>query len=402
MTLRRADDAPLPVTVLSGFLGAGKTTVLRRLLREQSAHRVAVIVNDLSELPVDAELVREAREGRHEIIVDLHGGSLGGALRVPFREALDALSADPEVTYLVIETSGGTHPAALIAELEGHPGLLLDTFATIVDGLNLLRDHDGGRYLLADPSPDDTSTRALLRTQIAAASRLLVAKADLLTREQAEQMLRVLQQVNPRASLMSMSYGRIPPERLLGTGSWARRRSLEVRTPSGHRRDDTAVEATDAALDDPNRFDLGAFTIRDPRPLHPVRLHTLIAEALPIGVHRSKGWLWLASRPLDVLVWHQSGSHVALEWAATWKAGILEDSSARLRPEERQALTAQVRAMHPVFGDRHCELTIIGHARDRAAFRQPLMDCFCTDDEIAAWQQGARFDDPWPQTLRRV
>jgi G3E family GTPase len=399
---RRADGAPLPVTVLSGFLGAGKTTVLRRLLREQSAHRVAVIVNDLSELPVDAELVREAREGRHEIIVDLHGGSLGGALRAPFREALDALSADPEVTYLVIETSGGTHPAALIAELEGHPGLLLDTFATIVDGLNLLRDHDAGQELIATYAPDATSTRALLRTQISSASLMLVAKADLLTRAQAQRVLGALQQVNPYASVMTMTYGRIPPERVLGTNSWARRQQLKAKARPTRTGDNADVETTDAALDDPHRFDLGAFTIRDSRPLHPMRLHTLIAEALPIGVHRSKGWLWLASRPLDVLVWHQSGSHVALEWAATWKAGILEDSSARLRPEERQALTAQVRALHPVFGDRHCELTIIGHARDRAAFRQPLMDCFCTDDEIAAWQQGARFDDPWPQTLRRV
>ncbi|HMS03782.1 MAG TPA: GTP-binding protein, partial [Gemmatimonadaceae bacterium] len=360
---RRAEGAPLPVTVLSGFLGAGKTTVLRRLLREQTAHRVAVIVNDLSDLPVDAELVREAREGRHEIIIDLHGGSLGGTLRAPFREALDTLAADESVTYLVIETSGGTHPTALIAELEGHPGVQLDTFATIVDGLNLLRDHDGGRDLLATAAPDATSTRSLLRAQIAAASLLLVAKADLLTRTQAERLVGALQQVNPLASLMTMTYGRVLPERLLDTGSWARRERLLARAITSRHQADAPVEVVDVPLDDPRRFDLDAITIRDARPLHPGRLHTLISEALPVGVHRSKGWLWLASRPLDVLVWHQSGSHVALEWAATWKAGILEDTSARLRPEERHALTAQVRALHPVFGDRHCELTIIGHAR---------------------------------------
>ncbi|MBM3379309.1 MAG: GTP-binding protein [Betaproteobacteria bacterium] len=375
----------LPVTVISGFLGAGKTTLVRRLIRDLAPQRVAVIVNDLSELPVDADLVRETREGHDELVVNLHRGSLGGTLREAFRGALDAMVADEQLAHCLIETSGGTHPDRLVADLTARDDIVFDGFVTVVDGLNLLRDFDGGRALLAPSAPDDL--RALLTAQVVAASVLIVSKADRLRRAEAESILRVLRQLNARAVIITAAYGHVDPKRIVGLGGVGQRRRI-----TGHV----------TAEDEPARFDLGSEVLLDPRPFHPQRLHALFTQALPVGIHRSKGWLWLASRPLDVLVWSQAGSYLGLEWAGTWKAGVLADPDARLRPEERQALAVHVQSVHRVFGDRHCEMTFIGHANARAAFRTQLEACLCTDREIDAWTQGASFDDPWPTRIRSI
>lgn len=384
------ERAPLPVTVVCGFLGAGKTTLLTRLLRDRPDRRFGLIVHDLSALAVDAEQLTELREERGEPLIALSDGALGGALRPALTAALAAMAADPRVDYLLVETSGSTQPASLVADILANPALRLDTFATVVDGLNLLRDHDGGHALVPAARHDPASTAALLLAQIEAASVLLVSKADRLTRPQAQAMLALLHALNPRALIVTMAYGQVDPSRVLASDSW-------------HRRIGAVPRAGFAALpDDPAHYDLGAEVVRETRPFHPTRLHALFTEGLPLGVHRSKGWLWLASRPLDVLTWNQAGSYVSLGWAGTWKAGILDDPAARLGEEERRMLAAQVFAIDPEVGDRHCELTVIGHRGVRARFVEALRGCVLTDEEMAAWRGGAVFADPWPTTFRRV
>lgn len=135
----------------------------------------------------------------------------------------------------------------------------------------------------------------------------------------------------------------------------------------------------------------------------PCSVHRLSrTERLQVGVHRPKGWLWMASRPLDVFVWTQAGSYFGFEWSATWKAGVLADPDARLLREEREGLRARLELMHPVLGDRLCKLTIIGAAYERGIFIEELRRCFCTDEEVAARQRGESFADPWPRTFRKI
>jgi len=377
-------SSPLPATVLCGFLGAGKTTLLERLLHE-GGRRFAVIVNDLSELAVDAELIAETRDRCGAKLVNLNRGSLGGTLREPFRAALAEFSTDAAIDYLLVETSGATDPGALVEELSAQPGVQLDTFVTVVDGLNLLRDFDGGSALL-EPLNDPHSPRALMLAQIAPANVLLISKADLLTRPQAEAMIAVLKKLNRRATIITMAYGSAPLKHLLGT------RGFPSPKPAG---------AT-ASPDDPARFDLGSEVLEDVRPFHPARLHELFTQRLPVGLHRSKGWLWLASRPADVIVWNQSGSQFGLQLGGTWRAALLADPSVGLMPEEREALQARLAKAHPVFGDRACALTIIGAARERTVFLDELRACLLTDSEVAAWRRGETFPDPWPTTFRQV
>lgn len=380
-------SGPLPITVLCGFLGSGKTTLLRRLLHDGGARRFAVVVNDMSELEVDAELVRTAREGREDRLLSLHCGSLGGALRQKLRSALMILEGDRSVDYLLIETSGGTHPEALVEELASRPGSRLDTFATVVDGLNMIRDFDAGRSLLLPEMIVRRPALGLLLAQIVAASVLLVSKADQLKRPEAEAIIQVLRQINPRATIMTMSYGYVGVEHLLDARTFRGRRSLTGGGP---------------AIDDPAAYDLGSDVLRESRPFHPQRLYSLFTERLGLGIYRSKGWLWLASRPLDVLVWNQSGSYFGLEWSGTWRAAMLTSAENTLMPEERAALQERLAGAHPLFGDRGCELTVIGNAHDRAIFLEELRACFCTEAEVEAWRCGDVFPDPWPKTFRKV
>jgi len=395
---------PLPITVLCGFLGSGKTTLVKRLLRDGGPRRFAVVVNDMSELEVDSELIQNAREGHKDQIFSLHGGSLGGtSLREKLNATLTQLEADSTVDYLLIETSGGTHPAALIDELTLRPGCRLDTFATVVDGLNLLRDYDSGNDLLSSEALQTRPALGLLLAQIVAASVLLFSKADLLQRAAAEAIIRILQQLNPRATIITMSYGSAEPRHLLDARTC---RPPQISNVCGSQKGEKRAVSSVSALtshpspDDPAAYDLGSDVLLDPRPLHPQRLHDLFSQRLGLGIYRSKGWLWLASRPDDVLVWNQAGSWFGLGFSGTWRSALLHESS--LLPEERTALQTRLAAAHPIFGDRGCELTVIGTARDRAVFLAELQACLCDENEVAAWQNGDSFPDPWPQTFRKI
>ena len=386
-----APERELPVTVLCGFLGAGKTTILRRVLSAAagelgSGRRFGVLVNDLSDLAVDAELLGEAREGTGEKIVNLHRGTLGGALRSEFREELETFWRDRGTDYLLVETSGATHPGAMVHEILACPRIRLDTFVTVVDGLSLLRDYDGGRALWALENGAFSGAGALLLAQIQAASVVLLSKADRLNRAQAESMLAVLQELNPYCTLITTAYGRVDVGHVVHTRSFRPQRFRLGKD----------IE------DDPGRYNVGSDVLIDSRPFHPDRLHTLFNERLPFGIYRCKGWIWIASRPNDVFVFHQSGSQFGLEWVATWRVTILENQADKLMPEEVAYLRTFVDSGDPLFGDRKCELTVIGTPRDRAVFLRELEACFCTPTEVAAWQAGAAFDDPWPKTVARV
>jgi G3E family GTPase len=141
---------------------------------------------------------------------------------------------------------------------------------------------------------------------------------------------------------------------------------------------------------------------RDLRPFHPQRLYDACQTQLGTGLYRTKGFLWLASRPGQVLLWQQSGSQIALELTGYWRAEMVHNRNGELLPEEVERLKAKVEAEHPVFGDRHNELTLIGLKAAREAFFTALQEALCSDEEVAAWQRSEDFPDPWPKSIRRI
>lgn len=387
------------VTILSGFLGSGKTTLLRRLLREEKTLRLAVIVNDMSALEVDGDLVRGGHRvsEKNNTLISLYAGSISGSQRQSFADALDAWQARSDIDHIIVETSGSTHPWALIEEIARRPFYKLDTFATLVDAKAFMEDYGSGEglreRLAFNAQSGRRDTASLLAEQIRHASVIFLTKTDRVPPEKLRLITQCLQWFNPEAQALPVVYGKISTAHVLGTGTFKLEEARRLHA-------EAAAQASAAEVGDAEGYDISSTVICDVRPFHPQRLWEVFQTRLGQGVHRSKGFIWLASRDALVLLWNQAAGSINLELLAYWKAAIVSDPDGRLLPEEREELRRQLQSADPTFGDRLNELTIIGTARDREQFVRELEGAFCTQDEITHWQRGGVFEDPWPQSLK--
>lgn len=392
--------AKLPIVVLTGFLGSGKTTLLRRWQRDEALRDAAVVVHDLSEFGLDAELVAGegvateagALRGR---VAALHGSHARERLHESAGKALAAIAGlDPPPPVVLVESTGAARPWPLIEAFTRDERYALRHFIVTVDALNLHRDFSDGLVLTGEVSPpDDVALRhaaEVLAEQIAFASVIVLTKTDTLPAAVAQAQVKILQKLQPRAAiglsaragLLLHQLDAVPAPRLPAL----RRRAEELSL--------TTSRVTAADVD--------CRVIRDQRPFHPQRLHDACQRHLGTGLYRTKGFLWLASRPGHVLLWQQAGSQITLELTGFWRAEMLHNRDGRLLAEEVAHLKTMLEKEHPVFGDRHVEITLIGLKPAREAFAAALEAAFCTDEEIAAWQRGETFADPWPSELRHV
>ncbi len=373
------------ITLITGFLGAGKTTFLRRFLKEHPPQaKFGAIINDLSQLEVDGELIRMGHLVSEEegTLVSLCDGSISGNRLDDLLKAVEAMR-DAGIEHLLIETSGGSESGIVARELyQRFPGLL-HAVAAFIDARMLLHDYDGGRSLLAHSEAAPTlSAEALLVGQLRSASVSVLTKLDLIPEAKLPAMLRVLQTLNPAATLAGCAHGKLDSTIILNAPAYAPIDEKVARPVA-------------------RGSDIGTLVISDPRPLHPQRFYDLYRERLGVGLFRSKGFIWFASRPAQVLLWNQAGGAMGLEFLATWRAAVLAHDT-QLLPEEKQLLREQLANLHPIFGDHSCDLTLIGHTRDREIFGRELVDCFCTAEEIQHWKNGGVFPDPWPANLKVI
>ena len=391
------------VTLLSGFLGSGKTTLLRRPLREQKTLRLGIIVNDMAELEVDGDLIRSGHQVTEEkqTLISIHAGSISGTQRTAFATALQSWQHRTDLDHLIIETSGSTHPWPLIEEITRHPAYRIDSFVTLLDTKAFIEDYGAGRQLFDQLiHNEDTGTRTtenLFAEQIQFASTILLTKTDRVRTEDLPFVLKALEILNPLADIHAATFGNIAAARLLGTGRFRLDRARHLARPWLDSENNQKGDLGNAAT-----YDIGSTVLGDPRPFHPQRLWNLFRTGLPQGLHRSKGFLWLASRDDQVLLWNQAAGSIDLELLAYWKAALLKDPLGKLQPEEKAELSRHLQGTHPIFGDRLNELTLIGTLAAREPFFHHLQTCLCTTKEVDHWQSGGNFPDPWPTTLKRV
>lgn len=395
------NPAAIPITILTGFLGSGKTTLLRRWRHQADLRDAAIIVHDLSEFGLDAELLTD--EGTPTEVGELcgrtaalHGEHARGKLHESLTRVLGQVAAlDPPSPHVLLESTGAARPWPLITAATADPRFQLRHFIVTVDALNLHRDFADGRVLSGEaPAPGDPALNhaaVVLAEQLAFASIIILTKTDTVSKATLEVQTRAMRKIQPRAAigqstqagLLLSQLERIPAPNI-----------PTFETTANH----LGLDAMSAATAD----DVDCLILRDPRPFHPVRLHDACRNHLGTGLYRTKGFLWLASRPGHVLLWQQSGSQIALELTGQWRAEIMHNHDGRLLPEEVAHLREQLATAHPVFGDRHNELTLIGLPAAREAFAAALRAALCTDAEITAWQCGESFSDPWPTSLRQV
>jgi G3E family GTPase len=391
------NHGPILIIVLCGFLGSGKTTLLRRWRRGEDARDAAIIVHDLSELGVDVELVGgddgvPEAGGMKDRIFALHGIHAREKLGESVGHALGLIRRmEPRPPMVLVESTGAAHPWPLIAALTQDPAFQLRHFIVTVDALNLHRDFaDGTRMDSPVPDPALNLAAALMVEQMRFASVILLTKTDVVPRESLARMMPALRRLNPQAATGLSSYAGLALDQL---------HAVPVPDPAAW----PALAEQRGLKGGPSTAEaIGSVILTGPQPFHPQRLHDLCRTGLGTGLYRTKGFLWLASRSGHVLLWQQAGSQLSLELHGLWKAELVHNREGKLLPEEVTALRRQLAGSPPLFGDRYHEITVIGLERERAAFTGGLRQCLCTDEEIAAWQQGAAFADPWPAKLRRI
>lgn len=397
-------EKKLPVTVLSGFLGAGKTTVLNHVLNNREGLRVAVIVNDMSQINIDAQLIQiggAALSRTDEQLVQLTNGCICCSLRGDLLSEVRRLAEADRYDYLLIESSGISTPMPIAESFtteDDTGGLLsdiaqLDTMVSVVDAFNFMHDYQSLDDLvdrgLESDTTDDRAVVDLLVEQIEFADVILLNKVDLVSQEQIDRLTAILHKLNPTAEIIPTEKGRVVLDRILNTGKY----DMELAAVSA----EWLKESRHAHIHHhEHEHGISSFLYEARRPFHPERLMDALEGDALLSLLRSKGFIWLATRNDLVGVWSQAGQVVNLEYGGEWWATIpLEEWPDD--PEIRAEIEALIIGE---YGDRRQELVCIGHDMDEAKVRATLDACLLTDREMAqGHKKWVKFKDPFDEWI---
>ena len=399
----------LPVTVLSGFLGAGKTTVLTHILNNRQNKKVAVIVNDMSEINIDSSMVKSdvSLSHKEEKLVEMSNGCICCTLRDDLLLEVTKLAKEGRFDNLVIESTGISEPLPVaetftFADEDGvslSDVAKLDTMVTVIDAVNFLKDYDEAKYLKdAGESleslgeEDERSVADLLVDKVEFADVLLISKTDLVKKQELDKLIAIIKTLNTDARIIPISHGKIDIDKILDTNLFDFDRAEQA--PGWLK------EMRGEHIPETEEYGISSFSYKARKPFYPNKFFDFLHNKNLAGkLIRSKGYFWLATRPQFAGHWSQAGGIARYGFAGMFWKAVPKESW----PQDKDSLDAIYENWEEPFGDMRQELVFIGQGLDKEQVTKALDECLLSDSDLlqgrAHW---ATFDDPFPDEWKET